>query len=386
MASELTFEIMQKDVLVALRAMPRVPTFDLVISSPPYNIGKVYETREPLEDYRKWQAEVFDEILARLKPGGHFCWQVGTFVDNGGILPLDYLFIPLMNEKGLVLRNRFIWHFEHGLHAKTRFSGRHETVLWATRAGDDFAYDPNVILPYGAPKPAGFEDLPTAIREALETDVWDIPNVKHNHPEKIEAAGHPCQMPVAIGERLVLGLTKPGDLIFDPFAGLASTGVAALVHGRSFLGIERDEGFAAAARARLDDALAGTVRWRPHDQPVIRPKPEKLDLSWADTLDQGLIGTICAGLEHVYTGNRGWSDDQAAAAREIVESARAAGSAPAWLEDIPTGQRSVVILGLHLAASGADPNFDLIGVDLLRTTARLLSPLRDRAAPEPLTP
>lgn len=270
--SDGAYDIILSDVLDALRAMPRKPLFKLVVSSPPYNMSREYEQRTPLEIYRDWQNEVIAEIVPRLQPDGALCWQVGSYVSKDGTLPLDYLFIPLLSEQGLALRNRYIWRFGHGLHAKHKLSGRHETVLWTSPRDMPVAYDSNYLLPYGAARPANFEDLPPVVAEQMLTDVWDIPNVKHNHPEKIEGEGsHPCQLPVAIAERLVLGLSKPGDLIFDPFAGLASVGVAALVHGRRFLGIERDAGYHATAMARLADAAAGRIKWRSHETPVIRP-------------------------------------------------------------------------------------------------------------------
>ena len=66
-------------------------------------------------------------------------------------------------------------------------------------------------------------------------DVWDIPNVKGQH---IEKTIHPCQYPVGLVERIILGLTNEGDIVFDPFAGVASAGVAAVVHNRRFIGCD----------------------------------------------------------------------------------------------------------------------------------------------------
>src|SRR5690606_5398100 len=91
-------------------------------------------------------------------------------------------------------------------------------------------------------------------------DVWNIPNVKSNHVEKTE---HPCQFPVGLIERLVLSMSREGDLVFDPFAGVASAGVAARLHGRRFWGCELDEGFAATGLERLRQTDEGSVRFRP---------------------------------------------------------------------------------------------------------------------------
>src|SRR5262249_7199240 len=109
-----------------LTELPREPIFDLVVTSPPYNLGKEYEKRDELRKYKSWQKQIIDEIVPRLKPSASICWQVGNFVDNGQIVPLDIEFAPIFREHGLQLRNRIIWHFGHGLHTKRRFSGRYE--------------------------------------------------------------------------------------------------------------------------------------------------------------------------------------------------------------------------------------------------------------------
>ncbi len=95
--------------------------FDLVVTSPPYNIGKAYELKSTLTDYMAWQERIIDEIIPRLKDDGSLCWQVGNFVDNGQITPLDFEFAPIFKKHKLQRRNRIIWTFGHGLHTRRRF-------------------------------------------------------------------------------------------------------------------------------------------------------------------------------------------------------------------------------------------------------------------------
>src|SRR5574341_180835 len=193
----------------------------LVVTSPPYNIGKKYEKRILLEDYLRREREVINLCIDKVAPGGSICWQVGNHVDKGEVFPLDTLLYPFFKERGLSLRNRIIWHFEHGLHTSRRFSGRYETILWFTK--DDelgryvFNLDP-VRVPqkypgkkhYKGPKKGMPSGNPLGKNPG---DVWVIPNVKHNH---IEKTIHPCQFPVELVERLVLALTRPGDVVLDP--------------------------------------------------------------------------------------------------------------------------------------------------------------------------
>ncbi|MGH2501356.1 MAG: DNA methyltransferase, partial [Ktedonobacterales bacterium] len=126
------------DVERLLDRLPKEPLFDLVVTSPPYNLGKSYETIVTMDEYRRWQARIIRKIVPRLKSTGSICWQVGNYTasngggERGSIHPLDYLFHPLFEKHGLILRNRIVWRFGHGLHNRYRFSGRYEVVLWYT--------------------------------------------------------------------------------------------------------------------------------------------------------------------------------------------------------------------------------------------------------------
>lgn len=259
-----------------LANIPREPVFDLVVSSPPYNIGKEYEKPEVLEKYLANQATILDEIVPRLRDGGSICWQVGNFVSGAEITPLDIEFAPIFKKHALKLRNRIVWHFGHGLHGKRRFSGRYEVVLWYTKS-DSYTFNLDAVrVPakypgkrhFKGPKAGQLSGNPLGKNpeDIWEfDDVWSIPNVKSNHPEKTL---HPCQFPVGLIERLVLALTNPGDLVFDPYAGVASAGVAAAANGRRFWGCEIVPAYAEIGRARIDEARLGKAAYRRHNQPL----------------------------------------------------------------------------------------------------------------------
>ena len=261
------------DVEKLLDALPVEPLFDLVVTSPPYNIGKEYENQMPLDEYVAWQKRILEKIYLRLKPSGSICWQVGNYVDNGSIVPLDFEFAPIFRQLGMQLRNQIIWRFGHGLHSKKRFSGRYEVVLWYTKT-DDYVFNlDDVRIPAKYPGKRSFKgpnkgQLSGNPLGKNPEDVWDIPNVKGNHVEKTI---HPCQFPVGLIERLVLALTNEGELVFDPFCGVASTGVAALLHKRNFWGCEVIKEYIETGRERLNATVAGTVRYRPYDQPIYDP-------------------------------------------------------------------------------------------------------------------
>lgn len=268
------YALWQGKVEGLLQLLPQKPLFDLIVSSPPYNIGKEYETRQALDDYLQWQGKIIDNLVPRLKTGGSLCWQVGTYVDDNQIWPLDIEFAPIFKRHRLQLRNRIIWHFGHGLHTQKRFSGRYEVVLWYTKTQsqkDKYTFNLDFVrVPAKYPGKRHFKgpnqgELSGNPLGKNPEDVWNIPNVKSNHVEKTE---HPCQFPVGLIERLVLSLTNPGDLVFDPFAGVASAGVAAALHGRRFIGCELSAAYAKTGHKRLQETLNGTVKYRPHDKPV----------------------------------------------------------------------------------------------------------------------
>jgi adenine-specific DNA-methyltransferase len=273
------------DILEFLKTV-KEPFASLIVTSPPYNIGKIYEKRAEFDDYINWQTEVLKECVRVLKNDGSICWEVGNYVEDREVFPLDVFFYNILKEKlGLKLRNRIIWRFGHGLHASLRFSGRYETILWFTKS-DDYVFNldsvrvpqkypgkthykgPNVGKPSSNPKGKNPSDVWDVLLEDWETSVWDIPNVKSNHPEKTV---HPCQFPVELVERLVLALTKEGDYVFDPFVGVGSALIASVLHNRRGVGVDKEEQYIKIAQERIQMALTGGLKRRLMGTPVYFP-------------------------------------------------------------------------------------------------------------------
>jgi adenine-specific DNA-methyltransferase len=265
------------DALDLLRGMPAASA-QLVVTSPPYNIGKAYERgrRRRLEEYVAAQAQVVDECVRLLRPGGSLCWEVGNHVVDGAVVPLDLVLYPLFaRHAALRLRNRIVWHFAHGLHCAKRFSGRYEVILWFTK-GDAYTFDlDRVRVPQKYPGKRAWKGARAGQYTGNPLgknpgDVWVFPNVKANHVEKTV---HPCQFPVELVERLLLALTAPGDLVVDPFMGVGTTACAALMHRRRAAGAELVADYVAIARERLALAAAGRLQTRPMDRAVHEPRP-----------------------------------------------------------------------------------------------------------------
>jgi len=262
------------DRLELLRQIPN-SSANLFVTSPPYNIGKKYEKRIALAEYLRGQEETLVEAVRTLDESGSLCWQVGNHVDGGEVFPLDTLIYPICKKLGLRLRNRIIWHFEHGLHCSRRFSGRYETILWFTKSDSyTFHLDP-VRVPqkypgkkaFKGPKIGQYTCNPLGKNPG---DVWVIPNVKHNH---IEKTAHPCQFPIELVERLVLSLTNEGGLVVDPYLGAGSAACAAVLHDRRAAGAEILPEYLAIARQRIEAAFERRLPRRPLDRPVYKPDP-----------------------------------------------------------------------------------------------------------------
>ena len=252
----LDFKYEAKDALAFMQSLPDC-SVQLVITSPPYNIGKEYEwvsEKEPKEVY-----------------------------------PLDIYYYELFKNNQFILRNRIIWHFEHGLQCKNRFSGRYETILWFTKS-DKYTFNlDNVRVPSKYPGKKSFKgvnkgklsgnpngknpsDLWEATRKRLiedwEAEIWDIPNVKSNHPEKTI---HPCQFPIELVERCVLALTDEKDIVYDPFAGVGSTLIAALKNGRSAYGTELVDEYVRNGLQRIELLRNEVLKTRPIYETIYTP-------------------------------------------------------------------------------------------------------------------
>jgi DNA modification methylase len=258
----------------------------LIITSPPYNVGKEYETQTSLKKYLRELEPTLEQLVRVLSPTGSLCWQIGNYVENKEVFPLDIYFYPIFKKLGLKLRNRIIWTFEHGLHCSVRFSGRYETLLWFTK-GDGYTFNldsvripskypgkthfkpgPKYGQPSGNPLGKNPSDVWKLMLHEWETGLWKIPNVKANHPEKTL---HPCQFPIELVERCVLAMTDTDDWVLDPFSGVGSALLAAVKLERRAFGCEREPKYVEEAKKRMELLFAGELPYRQLGKPVYQP-------------------------------------------------------------------------------------------------------------------
>jgi adenine-specific DNA-methyltransferase len=282
---------------------------DLIVSSPPYGIGKSYEEFKTVEDYEKWAEDVIIHMKQCLnKEHGAVCFQVGTHVNpqTNEYLPLDILFTPLFLKHGFFLKNRIIWTFGSGLHSTKRLSGRYEVLLWFVLNPNNFRFHLDDIRvmskepgkrSYKGPRKGELSGNPLGknpsdvweiMQEEWEKSMWEFPNVKSNHVEKV--ASHPCQFPVELAERCILAFSNQGDVVLDMFCGTGSTGCAAAFHQRRFIGVEMDPAFIEISRERIKSAIDGTLKSRKIGTKIqeasVEAKTKIYPKEWDDLLSQ----------------------------------------------------------------------------------------------------
>ena len=270
----------------------------LVVTSPPYNLGKIYEDKVSLDEYLAEQEVVIAELVRILTDDGSICWEVGNYVNKGEVFPLDIYFYEIFKKYNLKLRNRIIWHFGHGLHCTKRFSGRYETILWFTKE-DEYLFNldpiripskypgkraykgPNKGKPSGNPLGKNPSDVWKVLQEDWDSAFWDFPNVKSNHPEKTI---HPCQFPIELVERCILALTNENDYVLDPYSGVGSTLIAGIKQKRKVIGVDKESEYIEITKKRIKDFLDGNLRIRPLSkkvyQPTGREKVSKVPDEW----------------------------------------------------------------------------------------------------------
>ncbi|MFM7407785.1 MAG: DNA-methyltransferase [Cuspidothrix sp.] len=245
-------KIILEDCLQMLCKLPD-ESVDLVVSSPPYNLGKEYESKQALDIYLKEQILVLKQCARILKKTGSLFWQVGSFADKGMLIPLDIRFFPIIESCNLIPRNRIIWARQHGLHAQKKFSCRHETILWFSKS-DNYKFNLDAIrVPQKYQNKKHFRgnrkgELSCNPDGKNPGDIWMFRNVKHNHEEQTI---HPCQFPEDLVARIILATTEKNDIVLDPYMGTGTVAVVARDYERHFIGTEIETKYHEVALRRL---------------------------------------------------------------------------------------------------------------------------------------
>lgn len=219
---------------------------DLIVTSPPYNIGKEYEEVMDLDDYLDFMRQWMQKAEDKLTPDGSFWLNIGFRKKSDGrqYVPWEYDVYPIIrDEMNISLVQQVIWHYKAGVNCKHRFSPRKETWLFCVSDLDSYTFNlDDVRVPAKYPNQKKDGELKVNPKGKNPGDVWDIPKVTSGKgrasPERTD---HPAQYPEEVIERIIKASSDPGDVILDPFLGSGTTMKVARDLGRSCIGFELDE-------------------------------------------------------------------------------------------------------------------------------------------------
>lgn len=232
--------------------------FDLTVTSPPYNIGKEYESRKDVTEYIEWCGEWISEIHRATAPSGAFWLNLGYFALPGRAraIPIAYL---LWERVPFYLIQEVVWHYGAGVAARHALSPRNEKFLWYVRDSGNYYFDLDSIRDPDIKYPNQFKNGRRKVNLAGKnpTDVWKFPKVTSGKDRSSkERTPHPAQFPLAVIDRIIKGTCPRGGLVLDPFMGSGTTAEAALRLGRPVVGFERNPSYITIAAERLDRAVA----------------------------------------------------------------------------------------------------------------------------------
>lgn len=229
----------------------------LTVTSPPYNIGKEYEQKLPLDEYLNWCARWISEIYRITVPRGAFWLNLGylSIPSRAKAIPIPYL---LWDRVPFFLIQEVIWHYGAGVAGSKFFSPRNEKFLWYVKNPDRYTFnldevrDPNVKYPNQ--KKNG--KIKVNSKGKNPTDVWQFPKVTSgkNRSSK-ERTSHPAQFPIAVIKRILKASSNPNDIVLDPFMGSGTTAIAALDLQRPVIGFEIREDYCEMAAKRIEEFL-----------------------------------------------------------------------------------------------------------------------------------
>lgn len=243
-------QILIGDCREVLRTIPS-KSVKLVVTSPPYNIGKPYgkyKDKIPLNEWEELIDEVTKEIYRVLTDDGSFFLNLSPipFGEDKEILPLPYIAYDIMKKNNFYLRNMITWTFNNMQNCTKRLSGRYENILWCVKDLKNYVFNlDEVRIPYITKN-----DKRLTGSGRNPTDVWYFDRV-NNMTKKKYNLQHPTIYPLPMIERIIKMSSNEGDTVLDPFAGSGTTLVASNLLNRNSIGIELDEKYKKEIEFRL---------------------------------------------------------------------------------------------------------------------------------------
>jgi len=216
----------------------------LMVTSPPYNVGKDYDEDLTLSDYLGFLKRVWTEVNRVLVPGGRACINVAN-LGRKPYIPLHAFITESMLELGFLMRGEIIWNKGASASASTAWGS------WRSPANPTLRDVHEYILVFskGTFRRLKTPERPATIssEEFLEftKSVWAFP------AETARKVGHPAPFPLELPYRLIQLYTFAHEIVLDPFMGSGQTALAARKAGRRYVGYEIDPGYITLAEGRL---------------------------------------------------------------------------------------------------------------------------------------
>lgn len=220
----------------------------LMVTSPPYNVGKDYDDDLTLGEYREFLKRVMKEVFRVLVPGGRACINIAN-LGRKPYIPLHSFVIQDMLEIGFIMRGEIIWSKGKWVGSSTAWGS------WCSPRNPTLRDIHEYILVFSKGtfrRENPFNREPTiSPEEFLEftKSVWEFP------PERASKIGHPAPFPVELPYRLIQLYTFKGEVVLDPFMGSGTTAIAALMTGRIFVGYEINPHYVELALRRIQSFL-----------------------------------------------------------------------------------------------------------------------------------
>jgi adenine-specific DNA-methyltransferase len=216
---------------------------DLTVTSPPYNIGKSYESSTSLDEYVEWSRRWMSAVHGITSENGTFWLNVGytPLHPSGKAVPLPYL---LWNLSEFFFIQEVVWNYGAGVAGRLFYSPRNEKMLWYVKNDRKYTFNLDEVRDPDVKYPKQFKNGRLKVNPLGKnpTDVWQFPKVTSGFQRSSkERMPHPAQFPEALIERVVKASSNSDDLVFDPFMGSGTTAVVGLRNDRIVLGAEVSE-------------------------------------------------------------------------------------------------------------------------------------------------
>jgi DNA modification methylase len=239
-------EVLNTIFLKSSEAMDEISdhSVHLMVTSPPYNVGKEYDRDATLNDYLDFLHRVWAEVHRVLVPGGRACINIAN-LGRKPYIPLHSYIVRDMAEIGFLMRGEVIWHKGASASPSTAWGS------WRSPANPTLRDVHEYILIFSK---AGFSRKNPDKRRAtisreefleLTKSVWTFPAVS------AKSVGHPAPFPVSLPYRLIQLYTYEGEVVLDPFMGSGSSAIAALQGQRHYLGYEIEAEYVRLAEKRI---------------------------------------------------------------------------------------------------------------------------------------